>query len=544
MKKIRNFYLAMYLTLQSAHTYADTTTDALNQVNNKISQLENEQKTLKSDLEKGQKQLTDSLAQMISLSQFVSYAITAWVAAITLYTLIMQITKHIQESNEKKNNNDRIKEQEKNNNELFNETRQNIHAITELLQTVRGVFSFKEELDEKLKDAETKNALYDARYAEQLAAHNKDIERVNRTAIEICSNIKRNNYRTPDNRQKYQEFSSGPVNKLNEDELNANAFLILGLNSAIGYSFGSATENLKKAIKKSEICEDSSFDANDPSFKLLYPEKPAQDLKKWLQKLANISLYYYAITEYNLGNYKDAEESFRKAIMFDKTDVKSMTYIPEALFLAERKQFSDVVAEYERTISAIERIQASDNWAESKESILSQLYIRYGNCYYPEPDYEQLYKDYKDLKKAEGFYQKAIEYSKDFYITKFSYAQVLKQKADKVTSLSAAERQAAAEQADKLFKQIFEALKIKVGQTDEAKILVMLYYIMAICCKESKIPNADTQRYISEIYEAARYLPRYDKANKENIRIFSPLTKRDLVYPYLLEEIEKFGLTS
>jgi hypothetical protein len=89
-----------------------------------------------------------------------------------------------------------------------------------------------------------------------------------------------------------------------------------------------------------------------------------------------------------------------------------------------------------------------------------------------------------------------------------------------------------------LFKNAFSQVKGKIAETTEAKILMMLYYILAICCKEAEIKEENPRVYVLGIYREVPNLP-----SKEKIRVFSPSTKNDLGYKDFLREVQEFEST-
>ena len=71
-----------------------------------------------------------------------------------------------------------------------------------------------------------------------------------------------------------------------------------------------------------------------------------------------------------------------------------------------------------------------------------------------------------------------------------------------------------------MFLDVFQKLKSQLYRITEAKIVMMYYYILAICCAYGKIESEIPQLYIMRIHEIRPNLPSHP-----DLRVFSPLTK-------------------
>ena len=417
-----------------------------------------------------------------------------------------------------------INKQEAKNDELLASTRGNIDQITNLLSALEDIFKFRgqtENIQAQLNEIEE-------RRKQQVEARGKVIEEINRDAIQICLGITRYNYDSFENMQKFREFSiklnaSIQDFRLDEKELNASCFFILGLDFHLRNLYDNALNNLDKAITKSKLF------ASDGADIALYPDKTQDEIKKWNKKSANITLYYYAVLKYNLGDYEAAVKYLRNALDYDERDVKSMTYIPEAMFLGHlEKDFEKIVEEFDKTIFKIEGIKDTSGWKEEKNSILSQLYIAYGNCYFAKSTKEDYYK-YRSLKKAIEKYEKAYELDTESFISRFSYAQALRARNKKTPNDQDREL------FQDLFRKVFTQVKDIIAENREAKTLAMLYYVLVICCQEAQIQGENPKMYLMEIRKQVPYLP-----VKEKIKIFSPKTKIDLSCSDFIKEVEEY----
>jgi tetratricopeptide (TPR) repeat protein len=415
--------------------------------------------------------------------------------------------------------------------ELLATTTRNINQITTLLNSLDHAFKFSDKaaaLEKQLsglqEDQLRKEKAEDARQRE--AVRNTNLE-----AMKICATLDRSNYKTPENQQRIRSFRNKVTATRAESRhgelLNANVSFLLGLDFALRYLFSEAVEELDQAIR---IARRYAIDDADA---ILYPDtdKSRIEIRAWNKKLVNISLFHKGTILYNLGRYRDAEGIFREAILnYDQDDVRSMIYIPESKYLLGEEDFEQVIASFENVARRVEAMTETRSWRESKEDILGQLYVRYGNCYYPSK-HKTHYREFGNLMKAEELYGRAYRTNPHSYLTQFSYAQALSQKATK--SIPEGERKDARSKARELFGKVLDAVKVKIGETTEAKILIMLYYTVITCCMEGQIERDSINRYITKILEEGGQL-----ASIKGYRIFSPLSKSDLSFGELKKELE------
>lgn len=255
-------------------------------------------------------------------------------------------------------------------------------------------------------------------------------------------------------------------------------------------------------------------------------------MTKSAAKQANIDLFHKAIVSYNLGDHKTAITAFREAIEYNPLDVQSMVYLPECYFLSRSYEFPDVIAVFEETERKIQTLPNDSTWRVPKNVHRSLLSVKLGNCYYPGCRHEP-YRKYANLRLAEAAYKQALTLDENSYLAKFSYAQALILKSRR--ELPEVERVEARELGQRLFTDVFNALKVRVGEVTESKMQVTHYYTLAICCKEGRIQGTDPKQYVLRIYERGGQLPPHD-----TYRVFSPLSKNDLPYRELKHEVSEF----
>jgi hypothetical protein len=404
--------------------------------------------------------------------------------------------------------------------ELLDSTKDNIKQTTALLSALEGMFKLKNTA------SELKTEIDDMKKAQE-GAKQKFLQQMNREAMHLCAAMKRNDYLDfgPKIREFCIQLNTGLQEYAIDKRLNANCYLILGLDSVLRGLYRDALEPLEKAIS------DAAFYAkNGTDDSLRYPNKNREEIKAWNKKLANISCYHAGIVRYNLAEYKDAESKFRDALVYDDRDIESMIYIPETKFLGRLDTFENIIGDYKHIKDEIDGIKDTSGWREAKGTLLSQFYVRYGNCYFPGCNHKDYQKNV-NLKQAETLYKKAYGADKDFYLAKFSYAQALSIKSDR--DIPAPDKMNSKTWSNQLFLEVFEIVKERIAATSETKIRIMLYYMLAICCKQASIENEEAKIYLMEIYKEGANLP-------SQVSIFSPLTKNNLSYQALKQEVKTF----
>jgi tetratricopeptide (TPR) repeat protein len=247
-------------------------------------------------------------------------------------------------------------------------------------------------------------------------------------------------------------------------------------------------------------------------------------LHKWLSKLQNVCCFHIAILIYNLGRYEEARSWFQSALTHDPLDYQSLTYIPEVMFLGGLSAFDKIRSEFEAAMKTVGTLSPDQekSFSQSGKRLISLLYLKLGNCFLAKSPFEEFQKRH-DLTRAEDNMRRAFEQDPSSTIAKFSLAQVLYERGkDRARYLT-------------LFNEVFGEIRGAVAQITEAKILMMNYYILAICCALGEVPNEMPSLYTMRIYELVPNLP-----NPGELRIFSPRTKNDLRVPDFIKEVQEF----
>ena len=240
--------------------------------------------------------------------------------------------------------------------------------------------------------------------------------------------------------------------------------------------------------------------------------------------MANICYFHSAVILANLGRYGPALDAFRNAVKCDPWDCESLAYIPEIMFLGHLGPFDQVIQTFERAIEQVEHVpsEVAEKFSEPKESLLATLRLKLANCFMADCHYAD-YRQNRNLENAEGHLQAALQSAPTSLFARFSLAQILWQnKRDP-------EKQIA------LFAGVFHETREVVTRITEPKILMMYYYILLISSSLGHIPNDNPTLYAMRIRELEPQLPKTDE-----LRLFSPYSKTDLLLPEFREEVRRF----
>jgi tetratricopeptide (TPR) repeat protein len=420
-----------------------------------------------------------------------------------------------------------LKEQVNEGKEITSSYQKNISSITSLVGALKEVFEFQasaQRMMEEIRGLKQENEASQKHWDDE-------ITELNRLAMELSLRCKRTSYNDTAFQRSAHEFREEYKNISASTDtggrLNANCFYILAFEYRILNDYRESLSHFAKAIEVAEAHKQAQADAA-----ALYPLLPeGRSLGGWLTKLQNVCAYHAAIISYNLGRYDEALKGFETALSYDPRDYKSLTYIPEAMYLGHLAPFQKVEAKFHEVIKKIEDLDSREaqGFAETREQLMGQTYMKLGNCYLGGSAYED-YRRQAHIATAEKHFTTAARLDPKSSIVKFSLAQAqFMRQQEKSISTSAGERYR------KLFQEVFQNIKGRLYSVTEAKILMMYYYILAICCAYGEIENEIPQLYIMRVHEMRPNLP-----SDPELRIFSPLTKNDLGVDEFIGEVEQF----
>jgi len=421
-----------------------------------------------------------------------------------------------------------LREHIKKSEEITTSYQKNIESSTRLVDQIEKVVKFQADAQKMLaqiKILEDKDANVEQHWE-------GEINQLNKIAMQLSLDFKRNSHNQSSFQQRIRAFFDKyeiiQSSTETEDKLNANCHYIIGMYYyRILNKYKEAIENLGIAIQLAQ---------NHSERKALYPSLSSEvSLSTWLGKLQNVCHFHSAIIKYNLGDYGAAIHHFKFALESDEKDYQSLTYIPEAMFLEGKNYiFNQIITEFREVLDILEALDTLDNKknANTKEQLLAQAYLKLGNCYLGTSK-NPSFNEHKSLELAQKYIQKAYDLDSGSTIINYSLGQVLFEKYAQERSMNDKQKQ----EYIKHFLYAFKAIKKKVGQITEAKILMMYYYILAICSIYGEIENEIPQIYIMRIFELRPRLP-----EDNNLRIYSPLTKNDLTVDEFIVEVEDFQI--
>ncbi len=413
--------------------------------------------------------------------------------------------------------------QETSNNKLFDSVQANIDEASSLFGALKDMLSLQKDAQQIEQDLLDK----------QQQVRSGIVQDLNAEANFICGKVTRANYASIDLQEVIHEYATklkqyAKEYVIEDCELGAASFFILGIDLHV--------RNLDDRLKLIErSCEAGKRDLQSIPSEKLRIDMSVDVFRTWTKARINEAYYHLAIVLYNVGEYRQAISKFQEAIQYDAHDISSMLYIPEAKFLGFlENNFNNIVAEFEAIIDSLQNDEYFQHWPdETRTALLSLALVRLGNCYYARSKYEP-YRAYRSLQNATDHFLKAKELCPTSYLARFSYAQALKSWASQLPTTTPGRRKLESE-AEALFESVFSIIRDKLSTTSEAKIRMMLFYMLAICAKEGKIRGELPQAYIAHIYS--------EKGNlgvNSRLRIFSPRTKNDLSIDEFILEIESF----
>lgn len=495
-----------------------------------------------STLEEANKNLNGSL----TTAKWIATILVAIVAALIAFLRYSIAKKEEKESRKLENY---LKKVDENNSKLtasneayYNKTQKNIKAVTDLIRSLDEIFK----ISNSAKELERKTKILEEEALKIQSKQEKERKNILNEAREIYNEIDRDSYKKLYYENKLSKFSSSFLSLLQEGEENELnnpfCFFLVGLHFNLQVMFNDSLSYFEKTIK---VIQSSREEYSDLLFDCYY---------------------HKAIIYYNFGFYDKAFESFKKCTELNGKDLLMWTYLPEAMHFIYLRKVDTYKAEFgsnipsdkelelkedeERVKNEFIRIEKvlrdkSDDLNSSKaRRIIALLNIKFGNFYF-RPFKDSLVKNkfYKErLSNAEGQYKNAVSIDDKFYLSKLSLRQVEFIKLKMGLNLSDLDKKNMQDDV----MEVYRTIRKKVGDTTETKIVIMYYYILAICEKMLKIldPHFAAQDFIDEIYELKKQIPNPLEVEEtsQEIRIYSPYSKQDLTFDEIISELEESTL--
>ncbi len=406
--------------------------------------------------------------------------------------------------------------------ELGKSYKTNIETTNQLMSSITNALVFYEGAQKTLADLAEVKA-----FQAQAAHHSEEqINRLNDLAIKLSPQCRRNSHndqniqhQVRDFHDQYQvvELSSQATTKL-----NANVHFILGFHHRIENNYDEALKEFRTAQ------ESAAIDRNQSSHPAYTTLPHGVSLSAWLTKLINICAYHRALLSNNLGKYGEGKQLFETALEHDNLDYQALSYIPETMFLGGLASFSEVIAKFRNVINTVETLRTDQakqaSFSLDQATLLGLLYLKLANCYMADTPNSD-YRAHRNFEEAEGLVRIALKHSPTSLFARLTLAQLLHQ----------LDREP--EEKRGLFIEVFAAAKTVMARVTEAKILMMYYYAMLICCGMGAIAGEAPGAYVTRVFELVPRLPK----QSEQLRIFSPLSKGDLELTAFMAEVQEFA---
>ncbi len=407
----------------------------------------------------------------------------------------------------------------------------NIETTNQLMLSIKNALDYYQKAQDMERKVEELKALQTAE-TQRTEGQMADL---NDAAMDLSPQCKRASHNDPDVQRLVRDFH-GRYEILRRsaqtsEQLNANGHFILGFHYRIENNYG-------EALKEFELARNAAIADKSQQVHPAYRKLPdGVSLSHWLTKLVNICAYHSAILKNNLGLYNKAKEDFEVALTHDPLDYQALAYIPETMFLGSLASFSKVVEEFRAVIAKVEKLTTDEAqraaFSLSKEKLLALLYVKLANCYMAESS-DADYKAHRDPLEAQRLVRTALQHDPTSLFAKLSLAQLLAHSGQEPQRMR------------DLFVEVFESAKTVVSRVTEAKILMLYYYTMLICCLCGEIRGEAAGLYVIRLFELVPKLPvpPKDREKELKLKLFSPLSKRDLDVGDFTSEAQAFEATT
>lgn len=368
---------------------------------------------------------------------------------------------------------------------------------------------------------------------EAVAKRQRVVRELNAEAMELAESITRRNYASRGSQERLAAFAVNLRTQrqefgIKDEELTG--FCYLGL--ARLFRSGPVEDRIAFADQGTQRAQMLELWREQ----LELPDRAtAEALAK---RCANECCFFGGILHYNIGNYRRALDLFQDAAKSDAKDFDAQVYVPEALYLGcLADDLSTIERQFLRVRAVVEAEPAGERLSsDAKNKLVAQILVRLGNCFIGRSVCAR-YAEMRSVDKALALFEEAYTLDPESYLTRFSLAQGIWAKDQSLASKGGLGRETV-ERYRELLRLAFEQLHDKVASTVEGRIQMMLYYMMAICCRDGRIKGELPQTYLALIIREGSNVMEKDK-----VRIFSPRTKRDLALAELLKEVREFQQT-
>lgn len=480
------------------------TDESLNNINSRISTLENLSEAIESN-SKG------ALEQM----NYVFVIVAGFLGLFTFFIAYRQI----QSDSSREGHDQEMRS-------LVSSFQNNINTISSLIITLEKSFDYRKQVKEELDEMNKRATSLEANRNEIEAAFKNLMSELNNESVKLFeAAIDRVSLSDKSNRQLLENFAekmrTASSTRQVEELLNPFCYYVRGLSNVAVYRYELAIKDFDIAFNKGRV------DLSDTNL-LNYPESVKENIKGNIEKLLVSCLFFQGISYKNIDKYDEAFSKFQKTIERDPTRLQARSYMLQIMFMND-VAFDNIEKSYEKTIEDFYILEKENKITRDElNSGLTILKIYQGDMYLNKQiplDIRSGYKKFENQGKAFKYYLEAFEKTKN-ELTIFNLAQAF-------DGGSLFEWKGKSQ--EELYKEAMALLKKKVVGDLDNLYSVTLYYMLAICAKRLKDDRFEV--YLSQARHSLREVP-------NNVTCFSPINKIRLKRNQILEEIEIFERTS
>ncbi len=474
-----------------------------------------------------QKFVLEELQNATERLYFVFGTVAAFFTVLSLYFAYRQIA-HDSRRDESRENHDRDMRN------LVGSFQQNITTISALISTLEQSFDYRNEIEDKLRAIDHR--------AQSLEDHKKETERgyldaissLNEESVELFdASVDRASLSLKETRDRLHQFAT----RMNQvaaardvgGRLNPLCYYVRGLSSASEYEYDAAIKDFSDArdFGLAQI-EDPRPDA--------YHERHRERIRADLREMLVSTSFFRGISQKNLRRYAEARDAFREALRRDSNHWSSRNYLLQLMYFDNAYAFHEIEQEFDKAYSELKDLQRTegdkrirvDSRAEVGDpvkKIINVLKTSHGNMYLqkeiPAPDGGR-FRKFENPSRAVQCYWDAYDHLPDD-LASFGLAQALQH-------VGPAEWRG--KTPELLFDEALQSLKKRVAKDNDRLYSIMLYYMMAICAKNTS-GDERPEVFLAQARTNLREVP-------SNVSCFSPVSKVRLSRAQILDEMSLF----
>ncbi len=423
---------------------------------------------------------------------------------------------------------------------LVGSFRDNITVINALISTLEESFRSRRQLEEQIREQikEINEGLTTVTtFTEQSERTFKDrVNNLNSEAFSLfTTHIDRQKFKSTENKHRLENFylDFNTLEKLGDLSSLRNPFS----NFLRGLHYFNITQYELAGLDFEVALSQGSRELARPTTGW-YGDSRENEITEQLRRMLDDCTYHLGIIYYNLGEYEKAIDKFRETSRRDPLDFRSRSYIPELMFFDNKRRFEfrQIVSEFNLVEEELNSLSQADKERINWEVAMASLKMKKANCFLPKiirlPERERqrsgevateavniLWDAYQHAERIQDDQSLVVIFAR------FSLAQALEQVNRSEWKNST---------PHELFKRVFFDIRSQIiRRKTEPILLVLLNYVLAICCSRSNIQGENPYTYLARAREHLQQVP-------NQVRIFSPINKINLHQDDLIWEIEIF----